>query len=175
MKNKKFVNNNFLAKRGRTLLYDNNSQIIVITGVLMVLSVIFISSLSPDIANIGIAISNEKATTNLQNFISIKKTFPYSLTYNLAENITLNKGNNKLIYYGNIDNMTAAFNKTRNEYRNLEMENDVIFDAKLNDYWVAHPGSSDCIYYLDATLELRDNNEYHVEDVVFSIVCYPII
>jgi hypothetical protein len=171
MENKKPNKKNTFLNTHRMFHKNNNSQMIVLTGVLIVISVVLVSSVAPDVANITISITSEKASTRLQEFISIKETFPYSLTYNLAENITLE--NNRSIYYGNISNITIVFNQTREEYRQLELKHDVIFDAKLHDYWVAHPGSTDCVYYLNATISLRDRNEYHMENVIFSIVCKP--
>jgi len=164
---------NKTKKQNRKILNDNHSQIIVLTGVMMVMAVIFISSLAPDIANLSVSISNEKANSMLQDFIFIKKTFPHGLNYKLNEEIELDIDNNILFFRGDINNIDTAFTETRNEFHNIMLSKNVYFEAGLNGWWVAHPGSSDGVYHVDATLTLRDSSESHSEDVLFSIVCKP--
>lgn len=151
---------------------DKNSQVIVLAGVVMFISIIFISSLAPELANISRGISSEKSGSALQEFLSVKKMIPYALTFNLAENITIE--NNDFMYYGNISNLTQEFNILKNNLRTMEFKHNVDFDLTLNDYWIAHPGSIENIYYLNLTMSLRDNNERHSEDVCISFVCNPL-
>lgn len=170
MKNKKPSRKNN-SNTYRNLYQNKNSQIIILMGVVLVISVFAISTLAADIANLDIVISSERATSLLSEFICIKDTFNLSINYNLADNITIQ--NNKMVFYGNISNITKAFNQTLEEYYLLELQHDILFDAEINDYWVAHPGGTDGIYHINVTLSLENRNTRYTEDVLYSIMCKP--
>ena len=78
----------------RNLYQNKNSQMIILMGIILVISVFTISSLAADIANLDIVISGERAISLLPEFICIKDAFCLSLNYNLADNITIQ--NNKI-------------------------------------------------------------------------------
>ena len=172
MKSRKSKLKTTFERNTRKLRNENNGQIIVLMGALMVIFIIFLSTIAPHLANIGIAVTGGKASSLIQDFKYIKETFPYALNYNLAENIT--KKNDDLIIKGNMNNITRAFNQTRGQFYNLSLQNGILFEIILNDYWVAHPGSPDCLYYLNVTLSLFDRDEYLSENTIYSIICKPV-
>ena len=165
MKNKE---QNFRIKKFQK---NDKSQVIVLAGVIMFISIIFISSLAPEIANIEVGISSEKSSSSLNDFFSIKKTIPYAVTFDLAENITVE--NNRFVYYGNISNLSFEFEKINNEIRKMQFKRNLEFNSNLNSFSVANPGSRKYNYNLNVTLTLRDKNEKYAEDVLYSIICKP--
>ncbi len=167
-KNRKKTKNRY----NRLLLNDKNSQVIVIAGVVMFISIIFISSLAPEVANISIDIASEKSSSIAQEFLSLKKIIPYLITFNLAENITLE--NNNFKYYGNMSNLTSELNLLKNDIRTIEFKQNADFDIKLNDYFIANPGNIENVYHLNLTISLRNMDEKYNENVFVSIVCNPL-
>jgi len=155
----------------RGLHHNENSQIMVLMGIVLVTSVFVLSSLAANLANLDIMIASERATSLLPEFTHIKETFGLALNYNLADNISMK--NNEMIFHGNSGNITAAFNKTRNEYHILALQHDILFNADLHNYWVAHPGGMDCIYYVNVTLHLENRDTRYTENVLYSIICRP--
>lgn len=155
----------------RNLHQNKSSQMILLMGVVLVISVFAISSIAADLANLDIVVSSEKAISLLPEFICIKDTFCLSLNYNLAEDITIQ--GDKMVFYGNISNLTSKFEQTVNEYYLLELQHDILFNAELNDYWVAHVGSTDGVYHLNVTLSLENRNTRYTENVLYSIMCKP--
>ena len=155
----------------RGLHHNENSQIMVLMGIVLVTSVFVLSSLAANLANLDIMIASERATSLLPEFTHIKETFALAMNYNLADNITIE--NNEMIFYGNISGMTAAFNQTRDEYHVLALQHDILFNAYLHNYWVAHPGGMDCIYYVNVTLHLENRDTRYTENVLYSIICRP--
>jgi len=161
----------YLKKHSKKLSNDNRSQVIVLAGVVMFISIIFISSYAPDIANISVSVSSEKAASTIQDFMEIKKVIPYALTFNLAENISIE--NNNFVYYGNISNLTQKIDSLKDTIRTFKLKQNIEFDMILNDYWIAHPGNVENVYYVNFIMTLKDPNEYQTEDVIISIVCNP--
>lgn len=168
-KNPKRTNNN----TGLRMYHNKNSQMIVIMGIILAVSVFAISSLSADIANLDLVISTERSTSLLSEFTCVKESFAYSLNYNLAENITIE--NDELWFYGNISNITKAFEQTKDEYIVLELQHDILLEAELNKYWYAKPGATDYIYHVNVTLSLENQDTRITEDIIYSIVCKPLI
>ena len=159
----------------RSLYQNKNSQMIVLMGIVLAISVFMISSLTAEITNLDTVISTERSTSLQSEFTCIKETFALSLNYNLAEKITMQ--GNELRFYGNIDNITKAFEQTRDEYIVLELQHDILFEAELNDpsYWYEHPGGTDYVYHVNVTLSLEDRDTRIAENVLYSIVCRPLI
>jgi hypothetical protein len=162
---------NIFSRASRVLYKNQNSQIMVLTGIILVVIVIFVSTLAPDVVNISVDISNVKARSEIESFLLIKRNLPYIITFDLAENITIEK--DSFIFYGNISNLSCIFNNIINETREIKFKQGINFDGKLNNYWVAHPGSKDGVYYLDVTVSIGKKDEYHEEDMIISIVCSP--
>ena len=146
---------------------------ILLMGVVLAISVFSISALTTEIANIDIVITTERSRSVQDEFNCIKETFPFSLNYNLAENITLE--GDEMRFYGNISNITAAFNQTKDEYYILELQHDIIFDAEMISYWYAHPGGTEYIYYISAIISLENEDTFITENVKYSIECRPFI
>lgn len=157
----------------RKIFNNKNSQMILLMGIVLAISVFSISALTTEIANIDIVITTERSRSLQDEFTTIKETFPFSLNYNLAENITL--VDNDMRFSGNISNISAAFNQTRDEYYILELQHDIIFNAEMISYWYAHPGGTDYIYYVSASLSLENEDTFIVENVKYSIECRPFI
>lgn len=156
----------------RKIKNNDDSQLIALMGVMLVISVFAISSIAADLANLDIQLTGEKSVSLLDEYIIVKDSFGKSLNYNLSEKIE-NIGNEEK-FYGNMENLTDCFQNTLDEFYEMEIQHDILFDAVLNDYYVAHPGSSDGIYTLDVTLSLENKNTRFVENVKYSIMCLPI-
>ena len=157
-------------KKKRSLRKEN-SQMIVLMGIVLAISVFAVSSLAVDISNLDIVLLTEQSTSLLTEFTSIKETFAFSLNYNLVDDIQYQLDG--LIFQGDINNLSKAFDKTKDEYYSLELQHDILFDAKLNGYRVAHPGSTDGLYHIDVTLYLENRNTCYTEDVTYAIKCMP--
>ena len=155
----------------RKIYSEKKSQMIVLMGVVLSISIFVISSLAADIANLDIVVPSERFISLVPEFTNVKNAFGKALNYNLASNITLK--NNQMLFIGNITDIYEAFSQTKNEFYKLELQHDIIFDAKLNNYWYKRPLSSDNIYQVNITLSLDDRNTRIVEDVLYSIVCKP--
>ena len=155
----------------RKIQKNNDSQLIALMGVMLVISVFAISSIAADLANLDIQLTGEKSTSLLNEYILIKDSFGKCLNYNLSDEI--DEVNFKEKFYGKLINIPSAFQNTTEEFYEMELQHDILFDAELNDYYVAHPGSSDGIYILDVTLTLENKNTRFVENVKYSIICLP--
>ena len=155
------------------LINNKKGQAIVLMGIILAVSVFVMSSLAAEINNLDIVISTERSISLLPEFNSIKESFILSLNYNLVENIVLE--GNKMKFYGNISNITSAFNQTVDEYYVLGLQHDLLFEAELHNYWVAHPGGADNIYYINTTLSLENQDTRYTEEVLYSIICIPLI
>ena len=156
----------------KNLKNNDKSQIIALMGILLVISVFAISSIATDLANIDIDLSSETSISLLKEYNFVKDAFPRSLTYNLADDV--DEINDKVLFYGDISNLdTVVFDETVDEFYQMELEHDIFFNAELNKYYIAHPGSSDGVYHLEVTLTLKNRNTEFVEDVIYSIMCIP--
>ncbi len=71
-------------KKIRQLQKNNNSQLIALMGVILVISVFTISSIAADLSNLDIQLSGERAVSLLPEYILVKDAFIKSLNYNLA-------------------------------------------------------------------------------------------
>lgn len=155
----------------RKIQSEKKSQMIVLMGVVLSISVFVISSLSADIANLDTVVPSERFISLIPEFTNAKEAFGKALNYNLVNNIV--SQNNQMILMGNITDISKAFSQTKEEFRDLEMQHDILFDAKLNGYWCAHPLSSDYVYHVNISLSIEDRNTHLAEDVLYSIVCKP--
>lgn len=153
----------------RKLHGERKSQMIVLMGVVLSISVFVITSLAADIANLDIIVPSERFISLIPEFTTVKGSFGKALNYNLVTAITLE--DNQMIFMGNITDIHKAFNQTKNEFRYIELQHDILFDATLNGYWYARPLSSDNIYHVNISLSLDDRTTRMTEDVVYSIVC----
>jgi hypothetical protein len=155
----------------RQIHYDGKSQMIVLMGIILSISVFVISSLSADIANLDAVVPSERFISLIPEFTNIKESFGRALNYNLVDNVFLES--NQIVLMGNITDIYRAFSQTKDEFRDLEMQHDILFDATLNGYWCAHPLSSDYVYHVNVSLSIDDRNTHLSQDVLYSIVCKP--
>lgn len=148
---------------------------IILMGIILALAIFVISSLAADIINLNILISNERASSIVSEFNYIKEAFGTSLNYNLVNNITKQSqnGESNLIFCGDINNITKAFNQTRDKFYVLELSYSNVFDVNLNKFWYSHVSDGNYIYYADVSLSLHDGKTYMAENVVYSILCKP--
>ncbi|MDH7516748.1 MAG: hypothetical protein QHH19_00095 [Candidatus Thermoplasmatota archaeon] len=169
MKNKKH------NKKNRKLCDQKNGQMIIIMGVVLALIIFVIASLSADIINLNVIISNERATSIVSEFNYIKEAFGTSLNYNLINNVTRQTEEKEsfLIFQGDIHGITEAFNQTRDTFYTIELNYSRVFDANLNKYWYSHKSDENHIYHVSVTLSLYDGKTYIAENVVYSILCEP--
>jgi len=169
MKNKKH------NKKNRNICNQKNGQMIIIMGVVLALAIFVISSLSADIINLNVVISNERATSIVSEFNYIKEAFGTSLNYILINNVTKQTEDEEsfLIFKGDIHSITKAFNQTRDMFYIINLNYSKIFDATLNKCWYSHKTDENHIYYVSVTLSLYDGKTHMAEDVVYSIICEP--
>jgi hypothetical protein len=176
-------------KTYNTCSRDKKGQMIVIMGIILALSVFMIGSIAAEIANLDVVVSTESTTYLLPEFNNIKENFGIALNYNLAD-ITINTigigevdpewgidlRKNESRIDGNINQISAAFNQTRDEYHRLELKYGKLFDASLDRYWYSHRSQilkgaiTNKIYYVEATLFLEDGKARVTEKVTYSIV-----
>jgi len=156
----------------RSLHQDKNSQMIILMGLLLAISVLVISSLAAEITNLNIV--NERSPSLLTEFICIRETFGKALNHNLIDDIDYG-GGLKLMFYGDINNITDAFNQTRDEFYTLELQHDNLFDAVINKQpWYSHKSDDgNYAYHIDVTISLANGNACITEDILYSIVCTP--
>ena len=177
---------NSLMKQDAT--QRNSAQMIVIMGIVLAISVFMLASIAAEIANLDVIVSTSEAVTLPNEFSNLKEAFGKVLNYNLAEvTIITDPGDlpgfmqganqddylNEGFLTGDITGLTRAFNQTRDEFHQIELEYGRIFDAHLNRYWYAYTG--DGIYSVDVTVMLDNGDVKVTEDVVYSIVCLPFI
>ena len=156
----------------RSLHQNKNSQMIVLMGLLLAISVLVISSLAAEISNLNIVISSERSSSIVTEFICIRETFGKALNHNLIDNIDCD-GELKLMFYGDVNNITDAFNQTRDEFYTLELQHDNLFDAVINKQpWYSHKSDDgNYAYHIDVTISLANGNACITEDILYSIVC----
>jgi len=159
----------------RSLHQNKNSQMIVLMGLLLAISVLVISSLAAEISNLNIVVSSERSNSIVTEFICIRETFGKALNHNLVDNINISDedGELKLMLYGDINNITDAFNQTRAEFYTLELQHDNLFDAVTNKQpWYSHKSDDgNYVYHIDVTISLANGNACITEDILYSVVC----
>lgn len=148
-----------------------NSQMIVLMGLLLALSVLVISSLAAEITNLNIVVTSERSSSLITEFICVRETFGEALNHNLVDNIDYDGV--KLMFYGNINNIADAFSQTRDEFYTLELRHDNLFDAVINKQpWYSHKSDDgNYVYNIDVTISLANGNACITEDILYSIVC----
>ena len=156
-------------KKNKGLIKNNDSQIIILMGIILAVSVFTISSFGSNLSNLDIVLISDRSESLLNEFTSVKESFVYSLNYDLADNIVYD--DDGLIFYGNINNLPAVFETTKQKYYNLELKHDIIFDAKLNDYYILHPLGTDDLYQVEITLMIISKETTICEDVRYTIIC----
>ena len=160
-------------KRGKKM--RNHAQMITLMGVILAVSVIMISSLAAEIANIDFVVSTQSSASIPTEFNNVKDTFGLSLNYNLAD-IGIDT-NNESVLNGAIDDIYKAFNQTRDDYFDILFRHDILFDAYLKRFWSAgtYPvqGYNTFLYRCVVTLYLDDGNSNITEDAVYLIAYVP--
>lgn len=177
-------------RMGKKIRTNDKNQMITLMGIVLAISVFMISSLAAEISNINFVVSTGLSSSLPNEFNNIKESFGTSLNYNLIQ-IDISDGTlaykipiDESILNGDVNNISAAFNQTRDEYSNLELKQGYFFDASLNRYWYsdkqviktkkAEPIFSDIervFYTIDVTLLLDDGNSKITEEIQYQIVC----
>lgn len=149
---------------------DQKAQMIVLMGVILAISVFIIASIPSQIVNMEGAISREQATSLLSEFVHIKEVFGKSLNYNLAD---INVDNDPITFYGEIDDITESFEKTKDSLYLLELNQDILFDAyhDTNWYWFSHTSLDGLVYKVQVTITLDDGETQISEHVEYLIIC----
>ena len=164
-------------KRG--LNKEKNAQMITLLGIILAVSVIILSSLASEIANIDFVVSSRESTSLIKEFNTIKENFGISLNYNLDE-VIIGDGNGWTIddesyLFGDLNQINNAFNRTKDEYFQIFLRYGIIFDAYLNNYWFSHKqfiqNKSSIFYKLKVTLSIDNGDSYITEDILYTIIC----
>ncbi|MBN2066275.1 MAG: hypothetical protein JW771_05655 [Candidatus Thermoplasmatota archaeon] len=150
---------------------ENASQMIILMGILLALSIFVISSLAADIINLDIAISNERATSTVSEFNYVKESFGTALNYNLLTDISNNE--EVLTFTGTINAISDAFTQTKDQFRLVELTYGNLLDATLNSYWYSHLENENYVYYADVSLTFNDGKTTISENITYSIICQP--
>ena len=160
---------------------ENNAQMITLLGIIIAVSVIVLSSLASEIANIDFVVTNRESTSLTSEFAEIKESFGLSLNYNLI-NITIGNETrgvieNETYLIGDLDLIDDAFNNTKNDFFKIYLIYGIIFDAELKDHWFSHEETIQdkltVFYKVEVTISIDNGDSYICEDVVYSIVCIP--
>ncbi len=153
---------------------DDTGQMIVMMGVLLVISIVVLGSLAAEIADVDVIVSNQRSTSLLQQYLVIEEAFHRSLQYNLTS-IRLLQGQYRTLFFGSIQNVTQAFNNTRDRFFIFALRYNMIFNATLNDYWYSHPANNGDVYYVDVTLALTDGLTSIERDVLYTVRIRPVV
>ena len=159
----------------RTIQHPNNkqnqpAQMIVLMGVVLAISVFIIASIPSQIVNMEGEISREQATSLFSEFIQVKEVFGQSLNYNLAD---IDVDSNPITFYGSIDELEEAFQKTKDSLYLIEINHALIFDAdhQTNWYWFSHESEDGKVYTAQVLLTLDDGETQISEYAEYSIIC----
>jgi len=165
----------------RKIRMNDDSQFIVLMGIILAISVFIMASMAAEITNVNtVALGHPSSLLN--EFGNIKETFGTTLNYNLI-NVTITA--NESIMKGDINKLSAAFNQTKEEYFDLEIKYGFIFDACLNRYWYSSeevipwkggPSGSDInrtFYNVDISLFLDDGESQITTNVQYLLLCNP--
>ena len=151
---------------------NENGQMITLMGITMVVSVFAIASIPSQLSEIDVAISRERATSLLPEFLHLKEAFGTSLNYNLLTSIGFSGSDLETTFYGNISTITTAFEQTKTQFYTLELQHNVFFDAQLKSYQYSHTSPLfGIIYAVDVTLNLDDEKTSITDDVEYYIIC----
>ena len=151
---------------------NDNAQILTLLSFLLITSVMIISSLAAEIANIDLVVTSDIDSSLQTEFTSIKETFGKSLNYNLTD-IEVIDPDSRL--NGNIDALEDSFENVKFFYYQLALNRSYLFDANINLCWYGYEENVrskwyDIIYYVDVTLMLNDGASCISEDLVYSII-----
>lgn len=165
----------------RKIRMNDDSQFIVLMGIILVVSVFIMASMAAEITNVNTIVLAYPSSL-LNEFGNIKDTFGTTLNYNLI-NITIT--DNESMMKGNINKLYTVFNQTKEEYFNLEIKYGFIFDAYLNRYWYSSeeviPWEGGLIgsdikrifYNVDISLFLDDGESQITKNVQYLFLCNP--
>ena len=166
----------------RKIRMNDDSQFIVLMGIILAISVFIMASMAAEITNVNTVVLAYPSSL-LNEFGNIKETFGTTLNYNLI-NITITT-DNESIMKGDINKLYAAFNQTKEEYFGLEIKYGFIFDAYLNRYWYSSEevilwngglAGSDIkriFYNVDILLFLDDGESQITKNVQYLFLCNP--
>jgi hypothetical protein len=164
-----------LQKIRRTNLRNSSQgQVIVLMGVFIAISVIAVASLSAEVANVNVHMTNIRSMTLSTEFSNIKESFGVALNYQIAT-ISISKFTSYSYYYCSIDDALVknAFDTTKSLFTGFELKHNIIFDATYTDYWFAYSALEGDVYYIDVTLYISDGITEIQQQTTYSIVCQP--
>lgn len=145
---------------------NEDAQVLIILGIILATSVIFISSLASEIANVDFVVTTETQSSLAREFSVIKESFGTTLNYNLAEPYWELSSMRSLLK-GNITDIENKFEQTSDEYFNVSLTHGLLFDAHLNGYASSYEENN--LYRVDVTLLLDDGHARITEDVTYYI------
>lgn len=176
MKKRYFNKKRYLLKKGQlrhTLYQDEKSQMIVLMGVTLALSVLMMGSLAAEIS--GLEVSMPQARTNilLPEFIHIKEAFGLALNYDLVDINSSSLAFEGEMYGDNISfpEISIAVGKTASSFRKIELQHGRIFTATYKALDYSRITSMGHVYHVRVRLSLKSGESMIAESVIYSIVC----
>lgn len=153
----------------------NDAQMLIIMGIALAISLVILTSIPIELANLGIEVPTGQSSSLLSEFGCIKETFGTALNYNLVH-LSIDPTTGATTFNGTMKNILTAFNQTRNTFYLLELQHDIIFDAVYNNYWYSDTSDTGhYVYQVSITLSLSDKVTDISEIVTYSILCKPYI
>jgi len=163
--------------QNRSLSSERHSQMIVLMGIVLAVSVFIISSIPSEISDLGATVPKARSQSLLPEFIHLKETFGHALNYNLVS-IELSDSPPDLAYYGHIYGIDPAIEesvtKIADILKMMELQHDRIFKVTFNsqqDIHFSHLSSEGHVYHVDVGLYLDDGYTSVEQSVTYSIVC----
>jgi len=171
-----------INKPNKKFYRNNESQMITLMGVVLVVSIVTLTAFTSDLANINALIPIERSSSILKEFLNVKEDFERAFSYNIA-NVSIQDAylESQGISYA-IINLVAnytdypseiyrAFNDTLDSFCLLELNHGIIFNAELLDFWYVSYSAQGPVYEVKVNISLDDGNTQIYEDVVYRLVC----
>ena len=119
------------SNNGHTKDRESNAQMILLTGVMIAVLIIAMSSISVNLANVGVELSLERSISPLDEYINVRHIF-------------INVFNNSCAGHSDDDIVWSSFSYTKKILSNIEIRYGNYFNAEL-DY---NEGTSVASVYL---------------------------
>ena len=166
-----------LKSLNRNITSDNNSQMLTLLGMILVISIISLTAFSANLSNIDAMIPIERSSSVWNEYLNIKEDFQTALTYNFANVIIqTNKTSVFVLFYGNYSNFSyeinKAFDKTVDSFYLLALQHGIFFNAELIDYWYITYTTSGPQYEVYYNLYINGGKTSISENITYRFSCF---
>jgi hypothetical protein len=169
------MNEQHLASFHKKMSSDTTSQMIVLMGIILAVSVFVVSSIPSEISDLGATVVQERSHALLSEFMHLKIVFGSALQWNVASEIEVDAGSGDIEVKANIYDVVSKINNnvkvTGEKIQALLLPHDQWFRAECRGIQYSHTTSQGHVYTVLVHLSLKDITSALEQNIPYSIVC----